>query len=115
MERVILSLEKKRYILSIDYGDRISNESEIRPYDHKPIDGHFLIEKLGYRGGGMGGWDERSELIGIAHGKDELPERLYECALFQGKKLAELLDAEFVNNTQERALSKKSDLATKVA
>ncbi len=65
------------------------------------IDDHYLIEEYHELGGGSGGWDSYSKIIGISHGKEELPKKLYECALFSAKQLAKHAEAQFVDETQK--------------
>jgi hypothetical protein len=69
----------------------------------EPVDGHILIEEHHSLGGGMGGWDSYADFIGMAHGKDNLPKKLHECAIFAAKELARKCDAEFVDESVESA------------
>jgi hypothetical protein len=99
---VIEKKEKDIYILSV-HGETnpnsVSPDSEIRRLEENSIQGHYLIERYHYLGGGMGGWDSYSEKVGVAHGRKELSSKIYQCAIEQGKKLARKKRAEFVDKT----------------
>ena len=101
--RIILEKKEKRtYVLSI-HGETnpnsVSFDSEIRQLDENPIQGHYLIEQYHYLGGGEGGWDSYSEKVGVAHSRKELSSAVYQCAIEQGKKLARMRSAEFIDKT----------------
>jgi hypothetical protein len=72
-----------------------------------PIEGHFLIRLYQYQ-------DESSieEIVGIAHSEQELPDKVYQCALEAGRKYAEKLKCRFVDETTRAKEGKLASLAT---
>src|SRR3989344_7326891 len=98
MKRVALrKTEEGNYEIGTGNPDNESfnRDSEIRLYKHngfkvKPVEGHYLIERHHYLGGGFGGWDSYEEFVGIAHSKEELPQKLHSVAVKIAKEYAKI-------------------------
>jgi hypothetical protein len=120
MTHLEVILEKKQEEVYQIYYNRgkikESEKYEVRPVREylskreKSIKNHYLIELYSPLGDGMGEWDSHTKLIGLAHGIEELPKRLYECAVKEAKKLAKKSKAKFVNlveNNKEQESEQK--------
>ena len=59
-----------------------------------PIDGHFLVHANQKQNDSV-----IEEIVGIAHSEEELPDKVYKCALEIGRKYAEQLRCIFVDET----------------
>ena len=85
-------------------------DSEIRRARQNSAPGHYLIERHHLSGAGIGGFSSYQEVVGLTHKEEELPQKIYECAVEQAKSLARRLRARFEDKTKTHAKTFKQRL-----